>query len=76
MSEIKLYHEGALTEGRHQRNILGRLGTEVERARKLYNERVPEAIRTRSEYFEQELVRTLANGDPSLLGARADTRRG
>ena len=76
VSEIKLYHEGALTEGRHQRNILGRLGSEIERARKLYNERVPEAIRARTEHFDQELVRTLANGDPSLLGARADTRRG
>jgi len=69
VSEIKLYHEAAVTEGRHEHNLVERLGSEIERARKLYEERVPIEIRSRADHFGQELVRTLANGDPALLGA-------
>jgi len=69
VSEIKLYHEAAVTEGRHGHNLADRLRTEIDRARKLYEERVPIEIRSRADYFGQELVRTLANGDPALLGA-------
>ena len=68
VSEIKLYHESAVNAGRHDRNLLERLRTEIDRARRLYTERVPAAVQTRADYFEQELVRTLANGDASLLG--------
>ena len=68
VSEIKLYHESAVTAGRRDRNLLERLRTEIERARRLYGERVPAAVLARTDYFDQELVRTLANGDASLLG--------
>jgi hypothetical protein len=68
VSEIKLYHESAVNAGRRDRNLLERLRTEIDRARRLYSERVPAAVQTRADYFEQELVRTLANGDASLLG--------
>lgn len=71
LSEIKLYHEPAVDEGRRSRNLLARLGPEIERARRLYDERVPASLRTRAELFHQELVATLAGGDPALLGARA-----
>lgn len=70
VSEIKLYHETAVAEGRRQRNLLARLRPEIERAQRLYEERVPVQIRLKSDFFGQELVRTLASGDPSLLGAR------
>jgi hypothetical protein len=68
VSEIKLYHESAVTAGRRDRNLLERLRSEIERARRLYGERVPAAVQARADYFDQELVRTLANGDASLLG--------
>ncbi len=68
VSEIKLYHESAVTAGRRDRNLLERLRTEIDRARRLYDERVPPPILARTDYFNQELVRTLANGDESLLG--------
>jgi len=68
VSEIKLYHESAVTAGRRDRNLAERLRTEIERARRLYGERVPAAVLARTDYFDQELVRTLANGDASLLG--------
>ena len=69
VSEIKLYHEAAVTEGRHGHNLVERLRSEIDRARQLYEERVPTEIRSRADHFGQELVRTLANGDPALLGA-------
>jgi hypothetical protein len=71
LSEIRLYHEPAVDEGRRSRNLLARLGPEIERARRLYDERVPASLRTRAELFHEELVATLAGGDPALLGAHA-----
>ena len=68
ISEIKLYHEDAVNEGRRDANLLARLGQEIARARRLYEERVPAEVRGRADHFGQELVRTLANGDPRLLG--------
>jgi hypothetical protein len=68
ISEIKLYHEAQVDEGRRARDLRQRLHTHIERARQLYDERVPSDLRARTDYFEQELVRTLADGDPILLG--------
>ncbi len=68
VSEIKLYHEPIVEEGRRARDLRHRLHAEIERARKLYEERVPPGVRGHTDYFEQELVRTLAGGDPVLLG--------
>jgi hypothetical protein len=68
VSEIKLYNEGAVRAGRQQRDLLRRLGSEIERAQRLYEERVPPAVSARDAYFKQELVQTLADGDETLLG--------
>ena len=68
ISEIKLYHEAQVDEGRRARDLRQRLHPHIERARQLYEERVPSDLRARTDYFEQELVRTLADGDPILLG--------
>lgn len=68
VSEIKLYNESAVRVGREKRDLLIRLGPEVDRARRLYEERVPITVAARAQYFEQELRQTLADGDASLLG--------
>ena len=41
---------------------------EIEKARQAYNEQVPAAVRAQSDYFHQELIKTLAGGDAALLG--------
>lgn len=69
LSEIRMYHEPLVEAGRQSRDLMSRLGGEIERARQLYEARVPASVSARSMYFEQELVRTLADGDPSLLGS-------
>jgi hypothetical protein len=70
VSEIKLYHEPAVIDGRRDRDLASRLGGEIARARVMYEERVPVQVRERRDYFHEELVRTLANGDSSLLEVR------
>lgn len=69
VSEIKLYNESAVRLGREKRDLLNRLGPEIERARRLYEERVSPAIAARASYFQEELVHTLADGDRELLGS-------
>ena len=68
VSEIKLYNEAAVRAGREKRDLLIRLRPEIDRARRLYEERVSSAVGARTTYFQQELVHTLADGDSALLG--------
>jgi hypothetical protein len=68
ISEIKLYNEPAVEAGRHGRDLLARLGPEIERARRLFEEKIPAAVRQRVSCFDQEVTRTLAGGDSDLLG--------
>jgi flagellar biosynthesis/type III secretory pathway protein FliH len=67
VSEIKLYHEAAVVAGRRDGDLGQRLSAEIARARALYEQRVPPPVRARVDYFHDELVRTLANGDASVL---------
>jgi hypothetical protein len=70
VSEIRLYHEDSVAAGRRDRDLGIRLGGEISRARALYEQRVPPHVRQRATYFDDELVRTLAHGDASLLELR------
>ncbi|HEX6322699.1 MAG TPA: GAF domain-containing protein [Vicinamibacterales bacterium] len=67
LSEIKLYHEGDVRLGRQHRDLRRRLGSEIDRAAHAYRDRIPETLPGRDEYFESELVNTLADGDASIL---------
>jgi len=67
VSEIKLYHSAEVAAGRRERDLGTRLGGEIARARMLYEQRVPAQVRAAADYFHEELVRTLAEGDAGLL---------
>lgn len=69
LSEIRMYNETMVDAGRRSRDLLSRLRDEIARARELYEARVPSTVSARGDFFEQELVRTLADGDRSLLGS-------
>jgi len=71
VSEIRLYHESAVIDGRRDRDLATRLGGEIARARVMYEQRVPPHVRGRADYFHDELVQTLADGDSSLLEVRS-----
>jgi hypothetical protein len=68
VSEIKLYNEAAVRTGREKRDLARRLKPEIDRARRLYDERIPPSVAGRDACFQQELVQTLADGDAALLG--------
>jgi hypothetical protein len=69
VSEIKLYNEAKVTEGRKTRDIYERLKEDIERGRQMYHDRVSAPVRDSTDYFHDELVRILAGGDPSALGS-------
>lgn len=71
VSEIKLYYEPQVAEGRRERDLATRLGGEIARVRTLYEQRVPAEVRQNTDYVHEELIRMLADGDASLLEAKA-----
>lgn len=71
ISEIKAHNEPSVAEGRRAGNLLTRLASQIERARRVYDARVPVSLESRAQLFHQELVATLADGDASRLGASA-----
>lgn len=68
VSEIKLYNKEKVEEGRHEGNLYDRLREDIDRSRQMYDKRVAPPVAARYDYFHQELVNTLAEGDPSKLG--------
>jgi len=68
VSEIKLYNEPKVKEGRNQGDIYDRLRDDIDRSRQMYEKRVAPPVAARHDYFHQELVNNLAEGDPAKLG--------
>jgi hypothetical protein len=69
VSEIKLYNEQKLHEGRANRDIYVRLKRDIDRSREMYERRVPAQVTRKFDYFNDEIVRILAESDPVKLGA-------
>lgn len=67
VSEIRLNKEADVMEGRAQGDLGARLGDDIARARRQYLQRVADALPGRDALFDEEVVRTLANGDADLL---------
>src|SRR5262245_114623 len=67
VSELLLYNEEAVIQGRKQRDLSQRLAHEIERTRRTYEARVPSSLRGGPHYLEDELLRVLADGDEALL---------
>jgi hypothetical protein len=67
ISEIKMYNEVPVRLGVQHRDLYERLRPEIDRARRLFEERVPANSGSR-QVFDEELIQTLAGGDASLLG--------
>ncbi|MEO8024842.1 MAG: hypothetical protein ABI823_00130 [Bryobacteraceae bacterium] len=68
VAEMRLYKSAAVRSGRVARNLFDSLHAEIEGGREEYSEQFLAESPTMLDYFHVELVRTLANDDPSLLG--------
>jgi hypothetical protein len=68
VEEIKLYNQPKVVEGKHNRDLYDRLKEDIEKSRSTYQKRYGETPVASADYFNQELVRILADNDISLMG--------
>jgi hypothetical protein len=68
VSEIKLYNEQKVVDGRSQHDLYERLREYIDRSREMYDKRVKPEVARKYDYFHHELVTTLAEGDVEKLG--------
>ncbi|HYH06753.1 MAG TPA: hypothetical protein VEK11_06765 [Thermoanaerobaculia bacterium] len=68
VSEIKLYNESKVEQGRKNNDLYERLKEDIDRSRQMYDERIGDDVRKVSNYFYDELVRILADGRADALG--------
>ena len=69
VSEIKLYNEQKVREGRDNSDLYDRLREDIDRSRQMYDKRVRPEVSSRYDYFHHELVNMLAEGEAARLGA-------
>ncbi|MFZ1700795.1 MAG: hypothetical protein WBO10_03785 [Pyrinomonadaceae bacterium] len=69
VSEIKLYNEKKVTEGRESSDLYERLRDAIDRSREMYDKRVQPPVASKFDYFHYELVNSLAEGDDGRLGS-------
>lgn len=68
VSEIKLYNEDEVYNGRQNSDLYLRLKRDVDRSREMYEKRVHPAIAKTADHFHEELIRILAREDANLMG--------
>ena len=68
VTEIKLYNEEQVDQGRRSGDIYRRLQEDIDRSRQIFDDRIDDQVRSGNDYFREALVRILAGGDESLLG--------
>lgn len=69
VSEIKLYNEQKVSEGRNSSDLYDRLREAIDRSREMYDKRVQPQVAAKFDYFHYELVSNLAEGNDSKLGS-------
>jgi hypothetical protein len=69
MDEIKLYNQAKVTEGRKHKDLYDRLKEDIEKSRATYQKRYGSTVASSADYFQQELIRSLAEDDVSVMGA-------
>ena len=69
MDEIKLYNQAKVAEGRKHKDLYDRLKEDIEKSRSTYQKRYGHTPAVTADYFSQELIRSLAEDDVSLMGS-------
>ena len=69
VDEIKLYNQAKVTEGRKHKDLYDRLKEDIDKSRSTYSKRYGNTAAAIADYFNAELVRSLAEDDGSLMGA-------
>jgi len=69
VDEIKLYNQAKVAEGRRHRDLYDRLKEDIEKSRSTFQKRYGNTAAAAGDYFQKEVVRSLAEDDPSIMGA-------
>jgi hypothetical protein len=69
VSEIKLYNEHHVREGRENHDLYLRMKRDIDRSRDMYEKRVSPNVSRKIDYFHDEIIRILGDNDPSTLGS-------
>jgi len=69
VDEIKLYNQAKVAEGRRNKDLYDRLKDDVEKSRSTYQKRYGNTVAAGGDYFQKEVVRSLAEDDVSVMGA-------
>ena len=68
VDEIKLYNQTKMTEGRKNKDLYDRLREDIDKSRSTFHKRFGNTAAGPGDYFNQEIIRSLAEDDVSLLG--------
>ena len=67
--EIKLYNQAKVAEGRKHQDLYDRLKDAIEKSRATYQKRYGNTVAASGNYFQHEIIRSLAEDDVSIMGA-------
>jgi hypothetical protein len=68
VDEIKLYNQAKVAEGRKNKDLYDRLKEDIDKSRSTFKKRYGNTVAANSDYFQAELVRSLAEDDASIMG--------
>jgi hypothetical protein len=69
VDEIKLYNQAKVAEGRRHKDLYDRLKDDIEKSRTTFQKRYGSTVAASGDYFQKEVVRSLAEDDLSVMGA-------
>jgi hypothetical protein len=69
VDEIKLYNQAKVAEGRRHKDLYDRLKEDIDKSRGTFHKRYGNTAAASGEYFQNELLRSLAEDDISIMGA-------
>jgi hypothetical protein len=69
VDEIKLYNQAKVAEGRRHKDLYDRLKEDIDKSRGTFQKRYGNTAAAGVDYFQQELLRSLAEDDISIMGS-------
>ena len=69
VDEIKLYNQAKVNDGRRNKDLYDRLKEDIEKSRATFQKRYGSTAAASGDYFQKEVVRSLAEDDLSVMGA-------
>ncbi len=68
VDEIKLYNQAKVNEGRRNKDLYDRLKEDIDKSRATFQKRYGSTVAATGDYFQKEVVRSLAEDDMSVMG--------